>query len=190
MCPDWVFWTLWAVVGIAGSGAVPYLLSQKQLYFALWSGFGIVVIASLAITLHIRNDLIRREVQETTPVYFGALTPGNEKAPPLPPGVPNGTISLLLGDELRLLAAQSRNYVFSKAGKPFLTVGIKDGQMQISAVVMDSRNQLVVRIVDNEFQAIPQNAFNPKQPDKHSLVVRDADGLEVLNLRFLNPTAM
>lgn len=80
--------------------------------------------------------------------------------------------------------------MFSKAGKPFLTVGIKDGQMQISAVVMDSRNQLVVRIVDNEFQAIPQNAFNPKQPDKHSLLVRDADGIEVLNLRFLNPTAM
>lgn len=62
MCPDWVFWALWAVVGIAGSGAVPYLLSQKQLHFALWSGFGSVVIASLAVTLHIRNDLIRREV--------------------------------------------------------------------------------------------------------------------------------
>ena len=62
--------------------------------------------------------------------------------------------------------------------------------MHISAVVMDSKNQLVVRVIDNEFQAIPQNAFNPKQPDKHSLFVRDADGIEVLNVRFLNPTAM
>jgi hypothetical protein len=44
--------------------------------------------------------------------------------------------------------------------------------------------------VDDEFQANPQSAFNPKQADKHSLMIRDADGVEMLNQRFLNPTAM
>ena len=44
-----------------------------------------------------------------------------------------------------------------------------------------------MRVVKNEFQAFPEGAFNPKQPDEHSVVVRDADGIEVLNLRFLNP---
>ncbi len=190
MCPDWVFWGLWAVVGIVGGGVVPYLLSQTQQHLALWCGFFTFVVASLAVTLHIRNDLVRREVEAATPVYFGTLTPASESTPPLPSSTPKGTVSLMLGDELRLLTAQSESYVLSKAGKPFLTVGIQDGRMQISAVVMDSRSQLVVRIINNEFQANPQNAFNPKQPDKHSLVVRDAEGAEVLNVRFLNPTAM
>ncbi len=45
-------------------------------------------------------------------------------------------------------------------------------------------------IIENEFQANPEYAFNPRQPDEHSLIVRDADGNEVLNIRFLNPRAM
>jgi hypothetical protein len=96
----------------------------------------------------------------------------------------------MLGDDLRVLAAQSQTYVFSRQGKAFLSIGIKGGFMVISVSVMDSKDQHIVRIIDNEFQANPEHAFNPKQPDKHSLVVRDSQGAEVLNIRFLNPRAM
>ncbi len=181
---------IWAIVGITGSGIVPYLLSQEQHHLALWSGLATIILALLAVALHIQNGRIQQEVQAATPVYFGTLTPADGRIPPLPPGVPKGTVTLLLGDELRLLAAQSSNYVLSKAGRPFLTVSIQDNQLLISAIVMDSINQLVVRIINNEFQVNPQNASNPKQPDEHSLIIRDADGVEVLNVHFINPITM
>ena len=97
----------------------------------------------------------------------------------------------MLGDDLRVLAAQSENHVFSKkGGTSFLSIGIKNNAMRLSAFVTDSNNQNIVRIINNEFQASPARAFNPKQPDKHSLVVRDSKGVEVLNVRFLNPKAI
>ncbi len=142
------------------------------------------------MTLFIRNEIIKREIQAKTPIYFGLLAPANDSCPSLPQNAPKGTITLMLGDELRVLAAQSQNYIFSKQGEPFLSIGIKDGLMRVSASIVDSNNQHIVRIIDNEFQVSPERAFNPKQPDKHSLVVRDSQGVEVLNIRFLNPRAM
>jgi hypothetical protein len=59
--------------------------------------------------------------------------------------------------------------------------------MFITADLLDSSNNRIVRIIKNEFQAFPEHAFNPKQPDKHSLVVRDMEGAEIFHVIFLNP---
>lgn len=56
--------------------------------------------------------------------------------------------------------------------------------MWISAKIIDSRKQKVVRIIENEFQAFPEGAFNPRQPDEHGLMVRDEEGVEVLQCAF------
>jgi len=190
MAPDWLLQVLLVVVGIIGGGAIWYFISQKQYHHALWSGLVASILFLLVIALFIRNDIIRREIQAKIPTYFGELVPSNESCPPLPQNAPKETITLMLGDELRVLAAQSQNYIFSRKGEPFLSIGIKGGLMRVTASIVDSNNQHIVRIIDNEFQASPERAFNPKQPDKHSLVVRDSQGVEVLNIRFLNPKAM
>jgi hypothetical protein len=96
----------------------------------------------------------------------------------------------MLGDNLRVLAAKSENYIFSIRGQKVLSLSIKDSLMYITASIYDSKNENIVRIIDNEFQASQERAFNPKQPDKHSLIVIDSHGVEVLNIRFLNPKAM
>ena len=190
MTPDWFLQVLLLVIGIAGGGALWYFISQKQYHHALWIGTAAAIILLIVIALFIRNEIVKTEIQAKTPVYFGELVPSNDPSPPLPKNAFKGTITLMLGDDLRVLAAQSQNYVFSKKGKPFLSIGIKNGVMRLSASILDSTNQNIIRIIDNEFQANPERAFNPKQPDKHSLVVRDAKGVEVLNIRFLNPRAM
>jgi len=191
MIADGLLNILLAVFGILGGSAVFWFLSQKQYHSVLWSGFSAVVLLLFIVALYIRNDLIRNEDQSNTPVYFGALIPGNERSFPLPSRVPKDTVLILLGDNLSILTAQSENYIFSKQGeKPFLSIRIEKGMMRISASIVDSSNRFVVRIIDNEFQVSLENAFNPKQPDKHSLVVRDSSGIEVLNIRFLNPKAM
>lgn len=190
MVPEWLLQVLLLGVSIIGGGAIWYFLSQKVPYKALWSGFAGATLLLLIIALYLQNELIQKETRAGTPVYFGELVPGNEPGPPLPPGSPANTVQLLLGDDLRVLSANSENYVFSKGGNSFLSIGVRNGLMRVSATVMDASNRYVVRILDNEFKANPEHAFNPKQPDKHSLVVRDGDGNEVLNLRFLNPRAM
>jgi hypothetical protein len=61
MTPEWFFQFLWYGAGIGGTGAVWYFLSQRQFHVALWVGFGTSVVVCLAITLHIRNDILKRE---------------------------------------------------------------------------------------------------------------------------------
>jgi hypothetical protein len=93
----------------------------------------------------------------------------------------------MLGDDLAVFAAQTENVIMEKGNTSFLSIGIEeDGRMTLSAKVLDSSNNRIVTIVENEFQANPDYAFNPKQPDIHSLIVRDRDGVEVLNVKYLN----
>jgi len=191
MIQDWFLQVLLMVIGIIAGGALWYFISQQQYHQALWCGTIAAIILIVVIALFVRNELLKTEMQAKTPVYFGELVPSNDPSPPLPKDAPKGTITLMLGDDLRVLAAQSENYILSKkGGTAFLSIGIKDNAMRLSASVFDSDNQNIVRIINNEFQASPERAFNPKQPDKHSLVVRDSKGVEVLNVRFLNPKAM
>lgn len=65
MTPDWLIQIAWFIASVFATGAIWYFLSQNNYHFALWSGFGAMVCALLAVTLLIRNDLVRRE-QATT----------------------------------------------------------------------------------------------------------------------------
>lgn len=164
MTPDWFLQVLLVVIGIVAGGALWYFMSQKQYYHALWSGTAAAIILIVVIALFIRNEIVKTEIQAKTPVYFGELVPSNDPSPSLPQNYPKETITLMLGDDLRVLAAQSQNYIFSKKGKPFLSIGIKEGIMRLSASIFDSDNQNVVRIIDNEFQANPERASTRDNP--------------------------
>ena len=63
MTPDWLFQVMWFGAGVGGTGAVWHFLSQRSYHAALWTGFTTVFVVLLAITLHIRNDLLRGEQQ-------------------------------------------------------------------------------------------------------------------------------
>ena len=192
MTPQWIMGVIFFVAALAG-GAVWFFISHKQYHSALWIGFFIVVAILLNVTLYIRNEIVQREIQAQTPVFYGELVPGNEPTPelpsPLPPGIPRDMVFLFLGNNV-IATDYSESLVLSKGEESFLSISIKSGKMYITADLFDSNNNRIAKIIQNEFQANPDYAFNPKQPDAHSLVVRDMQGVEVLNVRFLNPRAI
>lgn len=123
-------------------------------------------------------------------VYFGGLNPGNVASEPLPPNMPSNATQLLLGDDLRILFRYSRGShpLIAFKGKPLLTIKIdKHGRLLLTATVADSSNRWICRIIDNEFQISQERAFNPKLINDHTLIVRDENGVDVLNVQFQNP---
>jgi hypothetical protein len=174
---------------IAAIGAVTLMICQLMKMSMLKTGVITVCVLLTALVWIIGVTIIRAYdsdgVNEKI-AYFGGLTPGNGPMLPLPPNVSANTLQLLLGDNLRILSA-SENPVLNRNKKTFLSIKVSNGLLRLTATILDASNQPICRIIDNEFQAFPERAFNPKQPDEHSLVVRDAAGNEVLNLRFINP---
>lgn len=182
--PDYVIGLAWFLPAISVA-AFFYYLSVKNSHGMLWSVACTLMLLTIAVSLSLDNSITRKEIASRTPIFFGYLEPSNED--PLPPTTPPGVVSLMLGGDLQVLTRSTKQRVLISKGVPFLTIGSNNGKIWISAAITDSQNQTVVRIIKNEFQAFPERAFNPLQPDSHSLLVRDSDGAQVLRLRFLNP---
>jgi hypothetical protein len=154
------------------------------------------------------NNTVTVEARSSSVLYAGFLTPGDfpddsQEAQAQPfdvvRGVPlTGTWGAMqkppFGAVLKLGNVKivgspfwEDQTILSSDGKPFLTIGFDARGLWISTRVADAKGRYIVRIIKNEFQASNERAFNPAMPDKHSLVVRDEEGREVLNLYFLNP---
>jgi cell division protein FtsW (lipid II flippase) len=61
MTPDWLFQVMWFGASVGATGAIWYFLSQRNYHAVLWWGFATAIVILLAVTLHIRNDLLRSE---------------------------------------------------------------------------------------------------------------------------------
>jgi hypothetical protein len=127
-----------------------------------------------------------------TPTFYGQLTPGNGSTPVLPSNnisyselSPN-TITLMLGDDSAVFVEDSAKFSLVSGDKTFLSIQIgSDGKAILNTVVIDSENNHVVTIKNNKFQAY-KDSFWPIQPNKHTLVVNDNYGFEVLNVNYIN----
>ena len=184
--PDWVLQLLLLAVGIIGSGTVYYYLSQKRPHEAIAACVVAGILLLLAIVGLRRNENLRTRLKAATPTFHGRITPAEESTP----WVPDDAFSLMLGDDLQVLACSSEHRVLYKGNAVFLKMRITDGALLVSASIADSTGERVVTIIDNQFQASHDRAFHPVQPDGHSLVVRDMSGHEVLNVRYVNRRAI
>jgi len=183
MIPGWTIALAWFLAAIPVGLALYYW--DKSNARVRWSIFATVFLVVVAITFHIHNDRIEKEANARKPIYFGYLDPSDEQL--LDFHTPASQVSLLFGKNLQVLTMSTSQKILQARGKSFLTIGSENGKIWISATITDSQNRIIVRIIKNEFQAFPESAFNPTQPDSHSLLVRDSTGAEVLRLRFLNP---
>jgi hypothetical protein len=148
----------------------------------------ITLAASVTILAWVTAFIVIRAVPPDAVIsYFGDLKPGNFPSVAYPKEVSLNSVEVSLGDDIHIYFSSEHKNVLSRNGTPVLSVSVRDGLAKLTATILDANNQPICRIIDNEFQAFPDRAFNPKQPDEHSLIVRDTQGNEVLNLQFRNP---
>jgi hypothetical protein len=186
MTPDWVPQFLWLVASLAGGVLISLFIAKGQWFGTIWASFGTVVVILLGVALYLQNGVVAKRRSAESAVFTGKLVPGNDPTP----WVPANKFSLMLGDDLQVLTRSSNQRVFTRNGEAFLTLRVSDGALYVSTSVFDSEGRYIVRVVDNEFQASNERAFNPRKPDEHTLVVRDSKGVEVLNVRYMNPRAI
>lgn len=200
MTPQWALWIL-------GFAAFVFLalgidLFKKSPYHSIWM-FVITAVFALFVTMSIyRNDNIQKEEEAKKPKYSGYLTPGNAPTPPLPhepsPSIPKDFKYLFIGGNVLVTKFEENFVLLYDSGKSnkvaplknILQLKINKDEMKIDADIVDSKNNNMCRIIDNEVKIMQENTFNPKLLDGHSLIVRDWSGEEVLNISYLNPSAI
>lgn len=136
----------------------------------------------------------QRAILTRNPVYYGYLTPENEPTPLFPsfpksPDIvmPTDSFIVMLGDDSGIFINGRVDNTFYLKQNPFLTIKTKDdGSVIFNTEVIDGTNHEIIKAINNEFRASQEFAFNPWQLNKHSLIVRDSEGVEVLNIKYIN----
>ena len=136
----------------------------------------------------------QEEEKASIPVYNGSLYPGNGPVPEPTRlllelnNVPSDDIVLMMGNySFAYFSKINDKYILAGSQKPFIEIGKKpNGSITISTTIIDSHNNKVAKIINNEFVVSPEFSFNPIRPNYHTLIVRDMDGNEVLNMDYVN----
>lgn len=165
-------------------GLLWYLINKGKTEWAIFTGFAIYVMFGLIGTAY----LWQTQFAETE--TSGVLRPANDPTPPNACGeVPKEALLLVLGTS----GAWSKEFphtVLRVAGQDLLWIDRKKGGITVSAKIFSSDSKIVAELEDNEFHLNPGNHFRRKRPDRHTLIVYDQHGRQVLYVRHINPTAI
>jgi hypothetical protein len=168
--------------------------------------------------IRIMNEILARQLDEAAALdslqrsaeanaNSGFLIPGNEQAPPnqcdhvreVSPdskdfwrAMPGGgkRVFLYFGNS-GSIATEFPHTVIGVGDKSFLSLSERSDGLAISLEAYDQQRKIMVQIVDNEFTVNPNRIFRKiLSGDKHSLKVIGESNEEVLDVRFLNPSAI
>ncbi len=123
--------------------------------------------------------------------FSGALIPANDPTPTNQIGFPKvpkeATTVLLVGSSISW-AETFPHAVVKFKGKDLLVLSTNAIGATVSAEFFDRDGNIVAELVSNKFKINQLNHFGPpERPDKSTLIVRDQQNIEILNIRFMNP---
>ena len=131
----------------------------------------------------------QKEALSNTPIFYGNITQGNKPNPEFLSSytIPNNSIAVILGDKVGVFMRKDQNDIIANQNVPIVSINFNsDGVMLINADIYDKNSNRVLKVKDSAFQADPTYAFQPKQPNNHSLIVNDSDGNEVFKIDYIN----
>jgi hypothetical protein len=123
----------------------------------------------------------------------GRLFPANEPAPQilcLKEQPPNNAIKVFFGPAVAVLSKFPQT-VISADGVPRLgIVKNSDGSIGINAHVVSIDGRIIAEVKNSQFIVNPNNYLRMKRKDRSSLSLLDQFGKTVLDVRYLNPSAV
>jgi len=188
MGPEWLPHTFLFLAGVLAGGLALHALVNREYRQALRVGVASLALVATAFVLT-QTKLTRMQGPLAKPIQLGLLVPAtttlneSERAA-------GDSMSLLLGDNLRLLVAPSKHYVFSFNRRRFLTLDVQRGGMAVSCHLGDEQNRVIANIVRNNFRSLPGRSDYDAESDRHTLLVRTSSGDEALRILYASPATI
>jgi hypothetical protein len=123
------------------------------------------------------------------PETSGLLLPGTKRLSEGRAQIPEGAIALLLGNSLAYTTSFPHT-VIEIGGVPALVIDKNKAGIAIFAKLFSEDGRIIAELKDNQFYVNPNNYFRIERPNDHDLIVYDQRGQQVLNVEFLNPSAI
>lgn len=187
--------TIWSlaflfIAVILGLILVAKAIAAKRSKLAVWGTCLIICIALLVGASFWVYNLWNSEDR-----FAGPLTPANDPFPPppnerfAPTNFQTDCIFIFTGGGMYVTGTNQPFTLIRAEGKDLLTLTwTKDGAA-ISGEFFGKNGNVVAVIETNNFVVNKLNFLTKETPDRHTLIVRDQQNVEVLNLRYLNPRA-
>ncbi len=165
--------------------AVIFFIQEKNPTWAIVSGFVAWCSIGLALTITCYNYVFYET--ET----YGTLWPSNDPLQNSKCFRDNMVKTDALAVDLGTNVSWSTQFPFTILqckGRDLLWVDKISGRLAIFAKIYSTDGKIVAEIKNNRFYINPNNYFRRVRPDKHTLIVYDQSGQEVLNIRFKSPS--
>lgn len=177
-------WSSLALATCAFALFIYYLQAHNRIG-VIWSVFATVVFALAAVTFF----LTETEVSALKSLS-GELIPANEAEPANPcRAVPPNALRIFLGNSASWTESDEHT-ILSIGEEDILTMRRTTKGLSVSSRVFSADGRIVAQLSNNVFHVNPNNYFRIERPDHHSLSVYDQKGQNVLNVRFINPSAI
>jgi hypothetical protein len=180
MAPDWLLTGVWFLAAVS-AGAFWYFLSQRNYHATLWSAYATLIIASLAIALHIRNDLIRREAEEARAPRFSEAIKDLR--------VSFGSANIVFSmpyDQLKRRKTPFAPVIFGTY-RP-IQLSVIDDRIQLDAVIYDRHGNTAIELKKNKLVTIPPGWET--NYDKDALEVVDYEQRPVFQCYFISASQL
>ena len=153
----------------------------------VWLGYGIVV-----VLLGIGACTWSYAIWNSEPKYSGLLIPANDPLPPeyaaLQASISSNDVCLSLGNNTVIVKGTNRVPVIRVSGTTLLSLEKTPDGASVDGMFFGKNGNVVTIITNNHFLINQFNQLSMARPDKSTLIVRDQQAVEVVNIRFLRPS--
>jgi hypothetical protein len=164
---------------------------RRRIEYRSWQFGGvigtIVVLLSLFVFMHAKWE------QKELDNLEGRLFPANDPTPNIlcsKEPAPENSVKVFFGPFVAVLSKFPQT-VISADGTPRLGVARNpDGSIGINAHIVSTDGRIIAELQNTQFIVNPNNVLRMERKDRSSLSIKDQFGKTVLEVRYLNPSAV
>lgn len=131
---------------------------------------------------------INEELERRIKPLSGILIPSDKSTINLL-DVPVGAFALFFGNSVAY-TNEFPHTIIQVGNDPLLVINKLDDRLTISAKFFSRDGKIIAELRDNKFDINPNNYFHIERPNEHILIVYDQEAKQILNIEYLNPSAM